>query len=147
MATWTVRAKYKKSTLEREFFVKDNQVIAVETGWRSGSFNVTTETDSIPEYDVVNVNGIDVYGDYPDGVEEVVLNETFDGCWCDIEYVTEMPEEEKTRLEALMEEDSHFTVLENEGWAHSDTEMDLVGPLIIEDSEGNVVADGNPDKE
>ena len=84
MATWTLSAKYKKSTIEREHFVKDGQYITVENGWRGGSFIVTTEDDEIPKYDVVNTNGTDIYDDYPINVEEVELNDTYDGCWLDI---------------------------------------------------------------
>jgi hypothetical protein len=143
MATWTVYAKYKKSTVEREFFTKDGKSLYIETGWRSGSFLVETETDEPPAYDVENSDDLEVYGDYPEGVESVDLNETWDGCWTEYGWPDDMPEEERERLEARFEEDTYFEVLEDEGWEQDNCEMWLVGPLVIEDEDGNVVADGD----
>lgn len=146
MADWTISAKYKKSTIEREFWSKDGQTLYIETGWRSGSFSVTTEGDEPPEYDVENPDDLDVYSDYPDGVDSVELNETWDGCWTDFGWPDDMPEEERERLEARFEEDSFFEVLEEEGWSQEECEMWLTGPLVLEDADGNVVADGDPEE-
>lgn len=145
MATWTLYAKYKKSTVEREFFTKDDQTICVETGWRGGSFNITTAGDDPPDYDVKNEEGAEIYGYYPDEVEELELDSTYDGCWMDVEWPEDMPEEERDRLQELIDEEGYFSALEDEGWSQTECEMWLHGPLVIEDSEGNVVADGEPD--
>lgn len=152
MATWVIYAKYKKSTVEKEYFTKDGQTIVIENGWRGGRFQIETEGDEPPEVDVVNTDNIDggleIYSFYPDGVESVELLETYDGCWFDVEWPEDMPEEERERLQELFDEDGYYDVLESqEGWMHDETEMWLVGPLVLEDSDGNVVADGDPDKE
>ena len=143
MATWTIYAKYKKSTVEKEYFTKDGQTIVIENGWRSGSFTITTESDEPPEIDVVNEDGLDIYSFYPDGVESVELIETYDGCWMDVEWPDDMSEEEQERLQELFDEDGYYDVLESqEGWMHDETEMWLTGPLVLEDADGNVIADG-----
>lgn len=148
MANWTIYAKYKKSTVEREYFTKDGQTLVVETGWRGGSFSIITEGDEPPEVDVENEEGLDIYSFYPDGVETVELNECWDGCWQEIEWPDEMPEEERERLQELFDEDGYYDVLESqEDWMHDETEMWLNGPLVLEDGDGNVVADGDPDEE
>lgn len=152
MATWIIYAKYKKSTVEKEYFTKDGQTIVIENGWRGGRFQIETEGDEPPEIDVVNTDNIDggleIYSFYPDGVESVELLETYDGCWFDVEWPEDMPEEERKRLQERFDEDGYYDVLESqEGWMHDETEMWLVGPLVLEDSDGNVVADGEPDEE
>ena len=146
--SWTVYAKYKKSTVEKEYYTKDGQTIVRETGWRSGTFTIYTNTNQPPEIDVKNEDDLNIYDFYPDGVESVELNECWDGCWEDVTWPDDMPEEERERLQALIEEDGFFSVLEDaEDWMLDETEMWLVGPLVLEDSEGNVVADGDPDEE
>ena len=146
--TWTLYAKYKKSTVEREEFTKDGESVVVETGWRSGSFTITTEGDDPPAYDVKNEDGVEIYGYYPDGVESVDLNETWDGCWQDVEWPDSVSEEEQERLQERFDEEGYYSVLvDEEGWDQGDTEMWLHGPLVIEDGDGNVVADGEPDSD
>lgn len=148
MATWIIYAKYKKSTVEKEYFTKDGQTICIENGWRGGRFQIETEGDDPPEVDVVNEDELDIYSFYPDGVETVELLETYDGCWMDVTWPDDMPEEEQERLQELFDEDGYYSVLEEqEGWTHDETEMWLVGPLVLEDENGNVIADGDPDEE
>jgi len=148
MANWTIYAKYKKSTVEREYFTKDGQTIVIENGWRGGTFSIVTDDDEPPEVNVENANGLDIYSFYPSNVESVELNETYDGCWMEVEWPDEMPEEERERLQEMFDEDGYYDVLEGqEGWMHDETEMWLQGPLVLEDEEGNVVADGDPDEE
>ena len=148
MATWIIYAKYKKSTVEKEYFTKDGQTIVIENGWRGGRFQIETEGDDPPDIDVVNEDELNIYDAYVDDVENIELLETYDGCWFDVEWPEDMPEEERERLQELFDEDGYYDVLESqEDWMHSETEMWLVGPLVIEDEDGNVVADGEPDEE
>lgn len=148
MATWRISAKYKKSTIEKEYFEKDGQIICVETGWRGGDFIVTTEGNDPPDFDLVNDDDINIYDAYIDGVESIELNSTFDGCWTVYYWPDDMSEEEKERLEELCNEEGYYDALENqEGWSSYETEMWLVGPLLLEDENGNVVGDGDPDEE
>ena len=147
LKTWTLYAKYKKSTVEREHYTKDGQTIIVETGWRGGDFTVNTVGDDPPDIDVENEDGIDVYGHSSDNVDSIDTNSTYDGCWMDIEWPEDMPEEEQERLQELIDENGFYDALTEEGWDQTDGEMWLHGPLVIEDSDGNVVADGEPDSD
>ena len=142
MATWTVSTWYKKSIEEHEHFVKDGQEIVRKTGWRGGSWTVTTSDDNPPEFEFVEVPGgdgkrdsIDINSCYDNNIEEVELDSTFDGCWEDIEYPDDMDEEERERLEELMEEEG-FYAIEEEGWYSNDTECYIWGPILIEGENG-----------
>lgn len=142
MAIWIVRAKYKKSTVEREFFSKDGATIVVENGWRGGSFSIETDSDDLPDIYVTNEAGLNIYDFYPEGVVSVEMQETYDGCWMDIEFPEDMPEEEQERIQELIDDGYYYDALEEEGFMHSETEMWLHGPLVVEDEDGNVVLDG-----
>lgn len=144
MATWKISAKYKKSTVEKEYFAKDGKFICVETGWRGGSFTITTEGDDPPDIDLLNEDDLNIYDAYVDGVESIELDHTYDGCWTDYEWPDDMPEEEQERLRELCNEEGYYDVLENqEGWSSYESEMWLVGPLVLEDADGNIVGDGD----
>lgn len=147
MATWKIRAKYKKSTVEKEYFVKDDQTICVEIGWRSGSFYVTTEDDNPPKYDLINEDELNIYDAYIGGVESIELDSTWDGCWEEYEWPDDMPEEERERLKDLFAEEGYFSALDQEGWSSYETEMWLLGPLVLEDADGNIIADGELDED
>lgn len=148
MAIWKIRAKYKKSTVEKEYFEKDGKFIVVETGWRGGSFTIETNSDDPPDIDLVNEDEIDIYDAYVDGVERIELDHTYDGCWTDYEWPEDMPEEERERIQALCDEEGYYDALEHyEGWSSWETEMWLVGPLVLEDADGNIVGDGEPDEQ
>lgn len=154
MANWTVKTYYKKSIEEHEHFVKDGMTIVRKTGWRSGSWNVTTSDDNLPELEFDFVPGGDGnkdslnMNDFPgSNIEDVEMIETWDGCWEDIEWPEDIDEEERERLEALIDEEGFYALEEEEGWDSSDTEMWIWGPIIIGDENGNqvkiVVADKN----
>jgi len=88
MANWIVKTYYKKSIEEHEHFVKDGKEITRKTGWRSGSWNVTTSDDNLPEFEFTYVPGgddrkdsIDMNNCYYNNIENVELIETWDGCW------------------------------------------------------------------
>jgi len=121
MATWKVQPKFKKSTIERMFWEKDGNRFIDETGWRSGEFLVTTETDEPP----VLESGVDIYScGY-----EAELVETWDGCWNDRDY-DDCDDETREWLEEFLEENSVFD-LEQHGWNQIDCEMILDGDLEI----------------
>jgi hypothetical protein len=86
-----------------------------------------------------------------DNIENIELDSMWDGCWQEVEYPEDMDEDEKQRLEELIEEEGDvYEVLENqEGWSQSETEAWIWGPIQIENDAGEVVriicadADGN----
>jgi hypothetical protein len=139
MATWTVSASQKKSTTEREFFMKDGQTIIVDTVWRTADFIVETTGDEPPAYDQFEDEDIlivDFHGtgeSLPDNVISVENDVCSDGVSKDIEYPSDMPESEQKRLDKLIEEEGDFTVLEeSEGWEADGVEYWIAGPLDIE---------------
>ena len=146
MAVWTVRPYYKKSVEEHEHFVKDGKEITRKTGWRSGSWTVTTSDDATPEFEFDFVPGgderkdsIDMNNCYVNNIEEVEFIETFDGCWEDIVFPEDMDEEEKERLMAVIDEEGFYALEDQEDWYSSDTECWIWGPIEIVDEDGNTV--------
>jgi hypothetical protein len=157
MATWTVSPYYKKSIEEIEYFVKDGMKIVHRTGWRGGSWTVITSDDNPPEFEFDYVPGgsddkdsIDMNNCYGGNIEEVEMNETWDGCYDDTEWPDDIDEDEQATIEEMMEEEGYYTAFEENGWTHDDTEMWIWGPILIEgendyrriiiaDADGNVV--------
>jgi hypothetical protein len=157
MAVWTVKTYYKKSIEEHEHFTKDGMTIVRKTGWRSGSWTVTTSDDNLPEFEFGFVPGgdgskdsINMY-DFPGpNIEDVELIETWDGCWEDYDWPENMDEEEQERLQELIEEEGLYALEDEEGWLSNETEMWIWGPIeilndkdetvriIIADKDGNV---------
>lgn len=125
MKTWSVKPQYKKSILERQFWMKDGVAgyITHETGWRGGEFIVTTEDENPP----VLESGVDIYACGYDSE----LVETFDGCWEEVEYDLQDSEVEE-EVRAFLEENSIFD-LEELGWYCDDTEMIIDCDMIIEE--------------
>lgn len=121
MATWIVKPKFKKSITERMFWEKDGNVFIDETGWRTGEFLVTTETDEPP----ILPEGVDILNCGYDS--EMV--ETWDGCWSDRNY-DDCDDETAEWLEEFLEDNSTFD-LEEHGWIQTDCEMILDGELEI----------------
>lgn len=139
LTAWTVSTYYKKSVEEHEHFVKDGQEIVHKTGWRSGSWTVYTNDGRPPEFEFCQVPGgdgktdsIDMNNCYSNNIEEVELNETFDGCWDDTVWPDDMDEDEQAAIEEVMEEEGYYDAFETNGWDHSDTECYIWGPILIE---------------
>jgi len=86
-------------------------------------------------------DSINMYDCCANNIENVELDSMNDGCWEDLEYPEDMPEDERERLEALIEEEGDiYDVLENqEGWSQTDCEAWVWGPILIEDENGNRV--------
>ena len=151
MAVWTVSPYYKKSIEEHEHFVKDGMEIIRKTGWRGGSWTVTTSDDNPPEFEFTFVQGgdgkkdsIDINSCYDNNIEEVELDSTFDGCWEDIEWPEDMDEDEQASIEEQMDDDGYFTALEDHGWSQDDSEAYIWGPILIEGEDGSrkiIIAD------
>lgn len=144
MANWTVRTYYKKSIEEHEHFSKDGMDCVRRTGWRSGSWSVTTTDDNQPAFEFDYVPGgdgkrdsINMYDCPGENIEDVELIETWDGCWEDIDF-NNMDVDEAERLQELIDEDGFYEVMEEqEGWLQGDTEMWIWGPIEILDKDGN----------
>ena len=147
MANWKVSPLYKKSCEEHELYTKDGQTIRRQTGYRGASFYVETSDDNPPEFEFDFVPGgdgskdsINMYNCEFNNIESVELESMWDGCWEEVEYPEDLDEDEKQRLEELIEESGDvYDVLTDEGWSQDDTEAWIWGPIQIENSAGEVV--------
>ena len=147
MATWTVSTYYKKSCEEHEYYYKDGQSIVRKTGFRGATFIVETNDDNPPEFEFDYVPGgdgkldsINMYDCCVNNIENIELDNMWDGCWEDFDFPEDMDEDEQESLLERFGESSVYEVLEEEeGWSQTDTEAWVWGPILIEDAEGNQV--------
>ena len=114
MALWKLEPTWKKSLIERIYYIKGNNRFMAETGWRWGEFTVETDDDNEPVIEA----GTDLWNcDYT--VEMIELS---DGCW--EEHDMDDCDEETTEwLENFFEEGGSYLDLEDEGWTQTDAEM------------------------
>lgn len=123
MAVWSVKPQWKKSIIERQEWIKDDQRFIYETGWRWGEFHVYTDDDTPPNLEA----GVDIFNcDY-----ETEMIETSDGCWDDYDF-DECDEETVEWLENFFEEGNSVFDLEEHGWYNGDTEMIIDCDMDIE---------------
>ena len=118
----------KKSVEEHEYWQKDGNTIIRVTGFRWGSWMVTTSDDEEPQFVRVRnplgnelEDSIDMYSCYENNIEDTELNSLDDGWYLDIVYPDDMDEEEQERLSELWDEDS-YEGWESDGWVQTETE-------------------------
>lgn len=144
MATWSVKPQWKKSIIERNYLIKGDDRVCIETGWRWGEFTVETEDDNPPDIEA----GVDIY----DCGYESELVETDDGCWEEVDS-DECSDETKEWLEEFFDEGNSWLDLEEHGWMQDECEMIIDCDLIIErlDEDGNptgeIIETGGTDEE
>lgn len=138
MKRWIIQPHHKKSIEEVEIFKKDVLEISHRTGWRWGSWIVSTNDNNPPKLEFEAITGGDSHKDSIDmndclynNIENVELIETSDGCWEDTEFPDEMDEVEVERLQGLMDDEGIYILEENEGWTAWETEMWITGPIEI----------------
>lgn len=138
MAQWRVSTRQKKSIEEHELQQKGDMVIRRITGWRFGSWIVTTSDDQEPQFErtcvpfgTPDADSIDMNNCYDNNIEEVEMEETSDGWYENIIYPDDMDEEEQERLADLWEEE-FYDGWEEDGWVNYETEMWVWGDLEIE---------------
>jgi len=135
MAQWRVSTKQSKCIEEREIWTHpDKGVIERRTGFRNGSYLVTTDDIEPPEFEL---------SEGPDGdgsAHSVDMNSCgydteliglSDGYYLNIKWSNDLSEIEKEELEAAWEED-FYDGWENLGWMLDDTEVWFLGDLDIE---------------
>ena len=138
MATWNVETINKKSVEEHELWQKDDMVIRRITGWRWGSWTVTTSDDNLPEFAFDSGPGGDacnISEEWPDNVEDVEMDSMDDGWYGDIIFPDDMSEEEQERLEELWDEE-FYDGWEEDGWVNYDTECWVWNDLKVEKIDG-----------
>ena len=113
MAVWSIKPTWKKSLIERMYYVKDGNTVMIETGWRWGEFTCETEDDNPPNIEA----GADLWSCGYD----VEMVEMTDGCWEEHDY-DECDEETQEWLENFFEEGNSWLDLEEHGWIQSEAE-------------------------
>lgn len=131
MTLWSVKPEWKKSIFERNYLVKDENRVMIETGWRWGEFTVETEDDNPPNIEA----GVDIH----DCGYKSELVETSDVFWEEID-ADDCDVETSEWLNEFFDEGNSWFDLEEHGWIHDECEMIINCDLIIERLDEN----GNP---
>jgi len=138
MATWHVSTLEKKSVEEHEFWEKDGQTIIRITGFRWGSWIVTTNDDTEPVFKRVrnplgdeNEDSVDMYNLSDENIIDSELESLDDGWYDSVEYPDDMDEEQQEHMDELWLEDS-YSGWESEGWIQTETECWVSCDLKVE---------------
>ena len=138
MARWHVSTLNKKSVEEHEYWQKDGASIIRVTGFRWGSWIVSTNDDDEPQFDRVRnplgdeqEDSINMYDCCENNIEDVELESLDDGWYLDIIYPDDMDEEEQERMSEIWDED-YYEGWESEGWVQTETECWTDSELQIE---------------
>jgi hypothetical protein len=141
MATWELTTEYKKSSIERQIWIKDDKVLIREEGYRWGTFRV--ESDDRPVTDE-ELRGDDDEWYELAGIENgeswelVDLN---DGCWADTEKGRNCTDEDLEEFNTAWEE-NWYEGVESLGWRNDDTEFYFSGPMKLTNLDTSVEYSG-----
>ena len=122
---WKISPVEKKSAIEFEHFMKDDQEIVYETGWR-WSTCTSKEKPDLTNYDPEE--GINVYD------QEWELEESSDSCWSEWNFPDDMSDEEKSEIQDAWGDDWHEGI-EKLGWDNTDTHLVYYGELEVTEVE------------
>jgi len=128
---WVITPEHKKCINDICYWRKDNYMVQQNMGWRWGTFTVPAPDDLTIEQWLASYDssvGTDLYEDFGD----VYDFETQDGVWEDWEFPSNMPEEDREAFNSIYEEDGTWG-LEQDGWVSVDCEINVSGPLKIEE--------------
>lgn len=143
MATWELTTEYKKSSIERQFWYKDDKVIIREEGYRWSTF--TVESESIPLTPEELRNEDDCYElGCIDNDECWEMQDMTDGCWADTEAGRNCTDEDLEAFETAWEE-NYYEGVEELGWTLDDTEYFMTGPLKLTNTDTGVEYSGLTD--
>lgn len=144
MATWNLSPQYKKSAVEKMFFYKDGQCITIEQGFRWANFKVESDERPLTDDELKNEDGYELGS--IDNDESWEMWDMVDGCWLDIEKVSDsITDEEFAAFEKAWEEDSYSGV-EELGWSQDDCEYYYYGPLALTNEDTGEEFLGEPDE-
>jgi hypothetical protein len=122
---WKLSTKHKKNITQIETWTKGDMELSISTGWRWGHIIY----DEKPDVELDNDEDTFVAAyDLGDPIDM----EFDDGCWTEFEFSDNVPEDQRERVEQLYYEDG-FLALEEEGWESDDSEIQLYGPLELEE--------------
>lgn len=135
MTEWEVSTTEKKNVEEHELWQKGDMVIRRITGFRWGTFIVTTDNDEKPDLELSDAPWGPCVNMWECGYESE-LEIMDDGWFSQIIWPDDMPEEECDRLESLWDEDS-YEGWEEEGWIQYETQAWFSGALEIKKLNAN----------
>ena len=116
MADWKVSTKEKKSVEEHELWQKGDLVIRRISGFRWGTWTVTTTDDNPPEFDQSEGPGADAVNmyDYCDeNIENIELDSLDDGWYGDVIYPDDMEDEEEVVIANDSSDEGIFILTRN----------------------------------
>ena len=141
MAWWKVSTADKKSVEEHEIWEKDGMKIIRISGFRWGTFNVETNDDNPPEFELSPTpygtddhDSVDMYNCCVTNIESTELDNLDDGWYGNIIWDDALDDDQRERLEELWEED-YYDGWENDGWMLTDTECWFSGKLEVQRAE------------
>ena len=156
MADWKVSTRDKKSVVEVEIWTNDQgQTVKKITGFRWGSWIVTTNDDEEPVLERDSNGEIDMYSYYENNVESIELDMLDDGWFMDWEFSDDISQEQKDAIIEGYEEDG-YDYLETNGWFNDETlclvscDLDieeLGATKQVESSSGGLFGEGWVSKE
>tara|TARA_R110001632_G_scaffold40380_4_gene101337 strand:- start:168 stop:635 length:468 start_codon:yes stop_codon:yes gene_type:complete len=137
--SYTISNRFKKSYVEIETFKESdsNNMVELETGWRSGTWVVTPmngyEADIIVQ---AMSEGFDDEVCISD-LESAEFEESWDGCWDDYDFsaVTSKTEEDLEELKENIEEEGSGWLYDN-GWESIIAKCIFQGQITVEEYNG-----------
>jgi hypothetical protein len=130
MATWELTTEWKKSSVERQFWYKDDKVIIREEGYRWATFTIECDVIPLTLEELKNDDGYELdYVDVADASWEMV--DMIDGCWSETEAGRNCTDEDLEAFEEAWDE-NYYEGVEELGWTQDDTEYYFTsGPLKL----------------
>lgn len=130
MATWELTTEWKKSSVERQFWYKDDKCIIREEGYRWATFTIESDERPLTDEELRNEDGYELdWCEAADSSWEMV--DMIDGCWADTEKGRNCTDEDLEQFEEAWEE-NYYEGVEELGWTHDDTEYYFTsGPLKL----------------
>jgi len=142
---WTVKTYYKKNCEQHEHYTHpdyENHII-VKEGFRWAEYRVETTDGQPPEFvfqacpgGSADLDSVDVNSCFGSNVDSTELYSLDDGCWREIDWPEDMDDEERERLEELVDNEGAWALEDEEGWCLDDTEVWIWGPIEINNTDG-----------
>jgi hypothetical protein len=142
---WTVKTYYKKNCEQHEHYTHPDyeKPIIVQEGFRWAEFRVETTDGNPPEFEFqacpggsADLDSVDLNSCFGSNVDSTELYSLDDGCWREIVWPEDMPEDEQQRLEELVDNEGAWALEDEEGWCLDETEVWVWGPIEITNDDG-----------
>lgn len=138
MTKYRVETVKKKTVEEHEFWEKGSVTINIVTGYRYGSWYITTNDKNEPDFDRVynplgpsEILSIDMNNCMDNNIVDSELIQLHDGWYTEIIYPDDFTQSDKDFMDECYEEDGSEG-WEREGWIQTETECWVHGELSME---------------